>query len=235
MISYKEWKQINENLGYSFPIGTGTTQKIGELQNRWNEMGMMPTPKLGDDMGGDDMGGDDMGMGMMPKKKKKPLAPMGDELGSGEGDVEPGDTADLDDMGDEDMDDELDSDDEGDDMGDEDMGDEEGGEEEGMDEPMDKPMGKPMMKKKPPMSAMMMKKKMKKEDREFFNNLKKQAGGTYFQLDEEGKWVPVTEDAVIAPTDPNKDIAEPQAGEVGFAPTGRLGSNFNEWAAKYKK
>ena len=80
------------------------------------------------------------------------------------------------------------------------------------------------------------KKLMTKEEYEFWQSLQSQTGTTKFVKDEEGQWVAV-EDAVIAPSDPNKDIvaSEPSPGEVGYAPSGRVGAlgTYAEWSQKY--
>lgn len=80
--------------------------------------------------------------------------------------------------------------------------------------------------------------KMTKEEAEFFKSLQAQTGAVKFAKDEDGDWVAVHEDAVIPPSDPNAEITqddEAQPGEVGYAPQGRLGSNFSEWAEKYQR
>jgi len=66
-------------------------------------------------------------------------------------------------------------------------------------------------------------KKMTKEEVEFLNSLKQQTGATKFAIGESGFWMPVKEDALIAPTDPNAGVIEPGPGEVGYAPQGRIG------------
>ncbi len=83
--------------------------------------------------------------------------------------------------------------------------------------------------------------RMTKEEAEFFQSIHNQTGSTRFAVDNEtGDWVAVQEDAVLPPSDPNKMIArndEPGPGEVGYAPSGRVGNNplgtFTEWASKY--
>jgi len=67
-------------------------------------------------------------------------------------------------------------------------------------------------------------KKMTKEEVEFLNSLKQQTGATKFALGDYGFWMPVQEDALIAPTDPNAGVVvEPKPGDVGYAPQGRIG------------
>jgi hypothetical protein len=79
--------------------------------------------------------------------------------------------------------------------------------------------------------------KMTKEEVEFFKSLQAQTGGIRFEKDEFGAWSPVKEDAVLPPSDPNDGLEadEPKPGEVGFAPQGRVGGSFTEWAAKFKR
>lgn len=81
----------------------------------------------------------------------------------------------------------------------------------------------PMISKKKPMFQ---KKGMKKEDAEFMNSMKSH-GGMFWKVDEYGNWI-AREDAVIPPSDPNTNLQEPVAGEVGFAPQQKLGTNFTE-------
>jgi len=73
--------------------------------------------------------------------------------------------------------------------------------------------------------------KMQKEDNEFLSKLRSMTGGTKFAADDEGYWVPIDEDALIAPDKTNNN--EPGPGEVGYAPTQKVGSNFQEWASKH--
>lgn len=283
MLSYEKWKKLNENFG--FAIGVGKLNKIGELQSRWDEMGMLPMKKKGKMLGGDD--GPDMG----PEGSKiggdeaPPFAKKGKKsFGKPEDDADDlGDEEDSgdEDMGDEDMGDEEDHDhvgDEGDeDMGD--MGDMGGGDEaEGLPTPplkkgkgildktravadgakmMHKGASKmvkgmkgeaavedhvdddeemPVKKGCASKKCSMPKKKMTKEQYEFLQSLQSQTGACKFEKNEYGNWVPVQEDAIIPPSDPNEAIQddEPAAGEVGFAPQGRVGSNFSEWASKHQ-
>jgi hypothetical protein len=165
MISYKQWKLLNESLG-SFNLGIKNPHNLGlvsqhdvvsdEDKANFEEMGMMPRmPKMHMD--------DADGLPFM--KKKKPMPPMDGDMDMGDeelpmdmDDEEMGDEdapmGDDDDMGDEEMDQSIDPDadmdDEdmnGDDMGDEDMGDEddEMGDEDMGDDDMAPPM--PMKKR----------------------------------------------------------------------------------------
>ena len=88
--------------------------------------------------------------------------------------------------------------------------------------------------------------KMTKEEREFNDSLRDQLGisgnGTVkFEKDEYGYWIPVKEEVLLpVPEDTNEqENEEPQAGEVGFAPQGRIGGvvgrNFSEWTARHLK
>ncbi len=66
---------------------------------------------------------------------------------------------------------------------------------------------------------------MTKEEVDFLSSLQRQTGATKFAIGDSGFWMPVQEDALIPPTDPNANVVnnEPQPGEVGYAPQGRLG------------
>jgi hypothetical protein len=80
--------------------------------------------------------------------------------------------------------------------------------------------------------------KMTKEETEFFRSLQSQTGSCKFALDETGAWSPVTEDSIIPPSDPNANIIdddEAGPGQPGYAPQGRVGGSFSEWAAKYQR
>ena len=75
-------------------------------------------------------------------------------------------------------------------------------------------------------------KKMTKEQTEFLNTLTKMTGGNKFIKNEVGEWVPVSEDYLI-----DQDNEEPQAGEVGHAPSQYMGmsgglsstTTYQEW------
>jgi hypothetical protein len=236
MISYKKWKQLNENIGMSYTLGLAQPNKVGQLQSRWDELASMPSMpsiKKSKKMMGD------VGEDMPPMKKgkfgkKPPLGPTADDLGSSDGDAEAGDVGDLD-MGDEDHPhdeededhphdeegEDLDHDDAAPDMGDDegDMGDEEGAEE--TPPPMlpkkkggflDKAKGvadgaKMMSKGASKMVKAMKESKMTKEQKEFLNSLKSQTGGTFFKQDDDGSWS-VQEDALIPPTDANAEVTQ---------------------------
>jgi hypothetical protein len=132
MLSYKKWKQLNENIGGTYTLGLGQPNKVADLHKRWDEVGLpmrskkklldMPPP----DDEEEDLGGPPIGKGLLGKKKK-PLGPPPDE------EMAPEDEEDIDD---EDMDDEdpaLDMDDEEDLEDEEDLDDE----EPPMEPPMD--------------------------------------------------------------------------------------------------
>ncbi len=81
-------------------------------------------------------------------------------------------------------------------------------------------------------------KMMTKEEAEFYRSLYAQTGGTRFMRDEDGDFVAVQEDAIIPPSDPNAGLSdEPTAGEVGYAPQGRIGAigSYAEWSNRHKK
>jgi len=203
---------------------------------------------MGDEDGDEDHDMDDMG------DEDGDEDDMGDEDGDEDMDDEDGDEDMDDEDGDEDMG--------GGDMGGGDMsGDMGGGDMSGdMGGPPKKkfgmPMGKPPMSKspmgKPPMKMSYMKKeskdtvnarnkkkkccstcsKMKTEDNEFLANLRSMTGGTKFAIDDEGYWVPIDEDALIAPDQTDN---EPRPGEIGYAPVQKVATNFQEWATKHVK
>ncbi len=79
--------------------------------------------------------------------------------------------------------------------------------------------------------------KMTKEQREFNDSLMRQAGSLKFQQDELGYWVPVKNEDVLVQSKVTQRAEEPQPGEVGFAPQGKvgniLGSSFTEWASRH--
>lgn len=76
-----------------------------------------------------------------------------------------------------------------------------------------------------------------KEEAEFLRSLQAQTGGIRFEKNDMGGWCAVKEDAIIPPTDPNANLQEeePGPGEVGYAPQGRVGGSFSEWATKYQR
>jgi hypothetical protein len=144
MISYKQWKLLNESLG-TYSLGLKNPQNLGLVSNHhtgdvesgdatMDEMGMpmMKSPKYFSDMGG------------MGKKKPFPPSPMGDE---DMGDEDMGDEGDEDmdmdgeDMGDEDSD--IDPDAHFGDDDDMDMDDDEEGDEDMDMMPKKKPFGNP--------------------------------------------------------------------------------------------
>ncbi len=261
MLSYKEWRDLNENIGGSITIGLGQQKKVGEIMSRWDEMGLMKPmmkPMRAKKMFGDD-GDAGAGMGgppmpMMKKKKPMPRPDMddtGDEdnLDHDEDDIDHDeddldhDENDLDNDEDQDTDDDQDQDDDTD-MGGEDNDDISGDVPQDMPPPkkkglMDKTKslvdGAKMMHK----GASKMKKSMKEMTREeeILASIRSQAGSSKFVRDEDGDFIAVKEDAIIPPSDPNADITteqEPGPGELGYSPVTRIGS-FTEWSSKYKK
>jgi hypothetical protein len=263
MISYKTWKILQENLGYT-NLGVKSANIVGSVNEAPGLFGMMKKakkPMPGEDPGmAPDMGGAD--------------ATDDDDMGGDEEDHDHDDMGDDEDGEDHDEDgDEEDHDHDEDGEDHDDMGDEGDG-EEGPPPPMDKkkkpPFGGGDMGAKPPMmmkkegkdavdekdkkqnsanGADMLKYKQKgkcskcnmmakeeKEENSFLAKLRDMTGGTKFAKDEEGYWVPVDEDTLIAPEDTNKSAnTEPAPGEVGYAPTQKIGGpgSFNEWATKH--
>lgn len=262
MLSFDKWKKLNENMGASC-LGLKQPQTVAKLQSRWDEMGAIPmakkkmfgdapmptkkplgkpTPDMGDEMSpdmGDDSGnGDEMGDEMGDEHEEGDEDHLdGDEDGDNMGDDGEHQDGEDGDMGGEGSED-------GGDMGGEmgDLGGDLGGEDMGAKPPMKKPLMK--NKNIPNMAPQMMKKGMKKEsaetqeERDFWASLQKQAGATYFVRDETGDFV-ASEDAVIPPSDPNFNITEPEPtpGNVGYAPSGKVGTlgTFAEWSSKYKR
>jgi hypothetical protein len=218
MLSYKQWKNLNESLGGAIPLGVSTPQNLGavgsnlnlrqleiELDEAKKKMIMKAKKKMAgscpsDDDDDDDDNGDDSEMDMKMDIKGK------------------GDDSDMD------MDD-----DNGDD-------DESGGD--------DAIMMKKCMKKK---SKKCMKKNMKKEhtvkeynpnetEDEFFASLQSQLSGG---LPSDKNWDGLSvqqEDALYNAQDPNTGLADmnpqvsdnPQPGEAGYAPDTRVATQFGE-------
>jgi hypothetical protein len=77
--------------------------------------------------------------------------------------------------------------------------------------------------------------KMTKEEKEFNDSLMRQTGALKFEKDELGFWIPVKEDVLIQPQIKEQPQVkeEPLPGEVGFAPQGKVGSSFTEWASRH--
>jgi len=99
---------------------------------------------------------------------------------------------------------------------------EEDGEEEEQDDDPDITK-KPMLMKKNMKKAM---KKMKKEDQEWWASVHDMVLSDPENKSWDG-FTRIEEDSLIAPTDPNASLnasEEPTAGEVGYAPQGRIGS-----------
>jgi hypothetical protein len=81
------------------------------------------------------------------------------------------------------------------------------------------------------------------EHSEFYAKLQEMTGGTKFEQDELGFWVPVREDYLIAPEDDNSAGTKP--GHVGHAPSQYMGmsgglsspndSSYQEWLGKRRK
>lgn len=79
--------------------------------------------------------------------------------------------------------------------------------------------------------------KMAKEENEFLDSIKRQCGASKFAPDEFGYWGPVQEDALISPDANSEETNEPGPGEVGYAPTQKVGNvgSFSEWSSKKTK
>lgn len=101
-------------------------------------------------------------------------------------------------------------------------------------------MTKKMGKKKMSMKPGYMKEESKQDNSSFLESLKRSYGRSHFDLNPDGSF---KEEALLPPNDPNDGLEvsdEPAPGEVGYAPTGRIGGNFDsegytEWAEKYKR
>lgn len=268
MISYKTWKLLQENLGHT-NLGIKPANVIGTVNEAPGLFGMMKkkdkpaVPDMGGDgsTGEEDHEDDDMG----GEDHDHEDDDMDGEEGGGDddmgGDEEDHDHEDGDDMGDED--------DMGDDMGGENgppmkkkkpmppMGDmgakapmmmkkegkdavDEKDKKQNSSNKVDmlkyKQKGKSSKCSKCDMMA-----KEEKEGNEFLSKLRDMTGGTKFAKDDEGFWVPVDEDTLLSPEDTNHKASEPAAGEVGYAPTQKLGmtgsqaGSFTEWATNHVK
>jgi len=235
MLSYKNWKSLNESydhsLGLAVPQSLGISSNTGStLEELLAERKKMKKKMLGNtDMGNED--DDETGDGEMvePTSLKDKLKDRGDDDMDGD---------------DDDMDDD-DGDDHGDEHGDDDEDahdDNEGGDEEdGLDKAnpllskiqMMKKKMKNKMKKK---CSTGMKKKMKAEEVEvhsneqndFIQSISKMMSGGDGQTNWDGLGVR-NEDQLLPYIDPNTGYAmnkEPGPGEVGYAPQGKVGDFF---------
>ena len=219
MLSYKQWKLLNESLGGAIPLGVSQPQTIGavgsnlslyeldqELQEAKKKMVMKAKKKMGGECPSDDDDDDDDDKDMDMDIKGKDV---GSDDDSGNGGP---------DMGSEDDDMDSDEDDDGGDM-----------------------MMKRCSKKKAKKCS---KKQMKKEhsmkeynpnetEEEFFASLQSQLSGG---VPTNKNWDGLSEDALYAMSDPNQGLADmnpqisgnPQAGEVGYAPDTRVATQFGE-------
>jgi len=263
MVSYRQWKIINESLG-SFSLGVKSPKSVGVMGSKLPKdmpmggMGDEAQDEMGDDvpMGGmgdeaqDEMGddvpmdgmGDEMNapvvapedemdnpdfmdadymdddamMNMQAMPKPTP-PPMGDDMAGmdGMGDENGDEMDDLGDMPQDDMDDDM-----GDEIDDMDAVPGEEGDAMGAEKPL--MTAKPPMKKpQPPM--------LNKEENEFLSKLISNGRGTVRQKFNSGLSLKM-EDALIGTTKATAK-KEPVAGEVGFAPQGKLGAtqSFAEW------
>jgi len=226
MLSYKQWKQLNESVFGSFPLGLSQTQSLGISSNV--------------------EGAEIEGVELEEGRKKKKVKVVEDETGDGEvvapaskkdepksascgcskcgkncknmlsdeddtdneededEDEDEEDTEDEDDTDEDEEEDDTDEDDEDEDEEDDTDEDEEDDTDEDEDEDEDKEKAPKMMKKK-----------MKKEEREWLGSLLNQIGDPTQKFDSG-----FTEDNFSA------DQAGP--GEVGYAPSGRIADNFTQ-------
>lgn len=201
MQSYKDWEKLNENFG--FTLGLQTPASLGAIG------------ALGVDIDGNDI--------QEGKNKKKKM--FGDEN-------EP--TDDDDDSGDNDSGDELVKPaapkDKDVDAGDDDSSDSDCGDDADAGDEKKPPF---MSKKKSKKSSKKMKKEESepsKEEDDFWDSLTSQTANV---LSSNWDGMPQNEEALIAPTDPNAEMADGEAGpgEVGYAPSGKLGETptYEEW------
>lgn len=224
MMSYKEWKMINESFGGNFTLGLKTPASVGITGSKMAEMGLHPDPdnedpNLDDDHGGGDEGdlGSDTGLPNLDDMDLDAL--LGHDHGGG-------DDNDMDDDGDLDNDSDKDDDSktrDGDDDGDEDD-DAESDDSDGF-EP--KFMSSDLSSEVPMDPSLDYMKKdghdkncschMHKESDDFFSSLFNQARGEHGQKFNGGL---KKEDFLLPP--PAEENKEPGPGEVGYAPQGRL-------------
>jgi len=204
MLSYKEWKELNESFGGPVPLGIGKQQAVGVV----NSLSTIEDLESLEEAA--------------KKKKKKMLADLEDK----ELEVSPDDVdidVDVDDEEDDvcpGKDDEVDID--------VDVDDEE--EEEDVPPMMAKKKMKGKMKKKMAKkgckTCKASSKKMTKEDQEWYNSVKRQVDSDPNRKYNDG--LPsISEDALLAPEqEPEADQMtpnEPQPGEVGYAPEQKIG------------
>ena len=229
MLSYKNWKEINESLMGMGPItlGLSNPQNIAVVGSN--------TAGLEEEIEGELESTEDWlaeakkKMKILKKKinkaKKKMNGDMEDEVPSDDGDGDDEDMGD-DDGDDEDVDDDDDSD-SGDDDGDSDSDD------NGDDEDMGDGNGGGMFMKKGGKKKMghgYMKKGGKKKSGSYSKKKMKKEAHWWASDPDPKNWDGISaldEDSLVPPTDPNADFdqqqEEPQPGDVGFAPDGRVG------------
>lgn len=205
MLSYKQYKLLQESFAGNVTLGLGTQPSVGG--GPINNLGF--TSIKADELAESKRGG---------CKKKKMDADADIDMDD-DGDEEISDKLDIkkkpmgkpvDDMGDDDSDDDDDGDDDSD--GDVDM---DNGEETDKMRPTATPFMKKNMKKN-------MKKKMTKEESEFLQSLKKMLEFNPNTKNWDGI-SKISEDSLLPPSNPNAGLnsdAEPQPGEVGYAPGG---------------
>ena len=236
-INYRQWKLLTENFGGPINLGIKAPNTLGVMGSKLNDMDM-PKDDMENDMD-DEMGEENPvdDMGMDDDKEAKPemeddnfakdfmdmdmdMDYMDDEFAGDKGPV-------VNPVADEFEADEFDDmSDPAANMGDEDIIDDEPGEEgdEIKDDISDLPKPEPKDGDMPKIEnkPKMMKKMMCTDETSLLNSLISTA--------RKGKRV-VKEDALVT-TKVKKEVPEePQAGEVGYAPTQRVGSvqSFAEW------
>jgi hypothetical protein len=218
MLSYNEWKLLNETLGGPVPLGVSTPQSIGisganDVQSVLDEAKKKLKKKKKCQAKKCSKMNADMDMDMGDEEEELDIKAKKPDLDVDPDKPEP-------EVDDDDDDDEVDIEDKVDDEGDEEL-----------DVEKKPPMDKPPMDKPPMFSKKKSKKKsakkMKKEQDEFFQSLSKQmSGGTT----DTKYWDGISEDAVFNPPDPNRGLADmapevddnPGPGEVGFGPSTRI-------------
>ncbi|RDJ35515.1 MAG: hypothetical protein DWQ19_11910 [Crenarchaeota archaeon] len=211
MLSYKQWKTLNEsfdtNLGLGQPQSLGVRSENGPTLDEF--LTLLDEKKK-------------MKKKMLGEKPDVEIDVEDDETGDGEM-VEPSSVKDKKKIDvDVDVNDEVE-----DDMDDDDMDDME--DTEDMDDEQLMMMKKKSKKKMKKCSSKKMKKKMKKENVEVdpwlqsvTNMLKYNDGKSWDGLASQN------EDALIPASDPNAEFAqEPGPGEVGYAPQGKVGDFFS--------
>ncbi|MFI5343967.1 MAG: hypothetical protein ACHQUC_07085 [Chlamydiales bacterium] len=243
MLSYEKWKTLNESfnvtLGLAAPLSLGIRSSTGAtFEQLLDERRKMKKKMLGDrlDVRRDDDDEDETGDGEMvePTSIKDRLK---DDDGDDHGDEHGDDDEDMDDMDhdhdEDDMDHDHDHDHDDDDMGKNRLLSKVQMMKKKMKSKMKKKMcsgSKPKMKKK--MAAEQAQEEPVLED-DFLKSLTNMMNGGEAVRYWDG--MPKNEDALFPAVDPNASLeksepsqagSEPKAGEVGYAPQGRVGQNW---------